>query len=348
MRRQSQALGPRREIKHPDVSGCVSDGELDAASVRRVMVHSDVCPSCRGFLDGIRTQLRAHKELAATFSLSADGDNDPELLAVLDSERAEALRLQLLANRRQLARILYEMGRGYVLMGLSPTASRVVAREPVPIPDMSLRGQSLLDEVSRTEAGAHGSEWVRAKTLFEGGELGTPAENVAKGKRLLNEALLLRPRFHEARIYLGHAYHLCAERALARHEFARVLELATEPVIRAFALENLGTVLLEEGRRHDAIGCFRELVESGVLAQEPRFFTAYFNLALAHGLEAEFAACRTWLQRLREEFPHKQRMIRDELRRRGEFADVLQRHPVALAELTESFPVWFPIQREVC
>ena len=42
------------------------DGELDAPSVRRVMVHSDVCPSCRGFLDGIRSQVRLHRELVAT------------------------------------------------------------------------------------------------------------------------------------------------------------------------------------------------------------------------------------------------------------------------------------------
>ena len=38
------------------------DGELAASSVRRVMVHSDCCPSCRGFLDGIRMQARTHRD----------------------------------------------------------------------------------------------------------------------------------------------------------------------------------------------------------------------------------------------------------------------------------------------
>ncbi len=39
------------------------DGELDAASVRRVMVHSDVCPSCTAFVEGIRVQARTHQDL---------------------------------------------------------------------------------------------------------------------------------------------------------------------------------------------------------------------------------------------------------------------------------------------
>ena len=39
------------------------DGELDAASVRRVMVHSDVCGSCGAFLRGIRDQAQSHRQL---------------------------------------------------------------------------------------------------------------------------------------------------------------------------------------------------------------------------------------------------------------------------------------------
>jgi len=132
------------------------DGELDAASVRRVMVHSDACAACRGFLDGIRTQAQAHRTLA-------------ELDRAEPGSPAAALRRQLMRNRQQLARILYELGRGFALMGLSADFSREVAREPVPVPDMLMRGRSVLDEVERLVR-THGEvvqgEWVAARELF--------------------------------------------------------------------------------------------------------------------------------------------------------------------------------------
>src|SRR5690606_27447115 len=55
------------------------DGELDAPSVRRVMIHSDACPNCRAFLEGIRLQARAHRQLHAV--LVAPGDHTIEVPA---------------------------------------------------------------------------------------------------------------------------------------------------------------------------------------------------------------------------------------------------------------------------
>jgi len=66
-----------------------------------------------------------------------------------ESAALHRLREQLTANRRKLSRVLYELGRGFVLMGLSADFSREVAKEPVPVPDMAMRGRNLLDEVAR-------------------------------------------------------------------------------------------------------------------------------------------------------------------------------------------------------
>ena len=324
------------------------DGELDAASIRRVMVHSDVCPSCKGFLDGIRIQVQAHRELALAGVVEEVCSRNGSSRRVSDP-RPQALRKLLLRNRLQLARILYELGRGFVLMGTSPSFTRVVAGEPVPIPDMFLRGRNLLDEVERLEVGDDGrrldGEWVRAKQLFSEGRLGSPTENLGKGKRLLRETLALRNDFHEARIYLGHAHHVGQENELAKREFGIVLDETADPIMRAFALENLGNVYLEEGQPRRGIAYFLELVQSGLIAREPRFFTTYFNLALAYGLLADFAECQTWFLRLHRDFPHKRRMIARELGSRHQFASVLGRHPVVLAELARQFPEWFPIVR---
>lgn len=332
---------PHKHAKDPclqiqaDLSAML-DGELDAASIRRVMVHSDVCESCKGFLHGIRAQAHAHREVAGALS------EDPSA-----SAHARSLRRQLTENREQLAKILYELGRGFVFMGISPRFSRVVAREPVPVPDVAQRGRNLVDQLQRQTPQAAG-EWVRARDLFASGYVNRPAENLEKGKRLLREVLQLDPQCHSARIYLGHALHVEGQRGAARAEFEIVLKEAKDQVMRAFALENVGNVWLEEGYPQRAIPYFLELVQSGAIEKEARFFTTYFNLAIACGLTQDFPSCRSWLQRLYDEFPHKRAMILRELRSRTNFAAVLQEHPTVLQEFRTQFPCWFTVVMEAC
>ena len=332
-------LTPPKQSKDPclqiqaDLSAML-DGELDASSVRRVMVHSDVCESCKGFLQGIRSSAHAHRELAEI--LTEDAARSP---------KAQALRRQLVENRKQLAKILYELGKGFVFMGLSPKFSRVVAREPVPVPDMALRGRHLVDQLQRENA-AGASEWVRTRDLFASGCLNTPSENLAKGKHLLREVLLLEPDSYSARIYLGHALHVEGNRDAARKEFEEVLQHAVDATTRAFALENLGNVWLEEGHPRRSIPYFLELVRSGVIRTAPRFFTSYFNLALAYGLVREFAECKQWLQRLYSEFPHKRSMILREIRARSQFAALLEAEPDVFSDFCSAFPCWFAVGTE--
>lgn len=331
------------------------DGELDAGSVRRVMVHSDACPSCRGFLDGIRVQARSHRQLHAV--LAADSADHTYVEVPVRSASGTSttmrvgvaeLRRQLTENAGQLARIFYEIGRGFVLMGISPNFSRVVAREPVPIPDMFQRGRNLLDEVERIAGpGDVPTEWVRAKELFGDDWRRSPAENLRKGVKLLQEALMLDPEFHDARIYLGHAHHVAGDARRAIAEFEAVLEKAPDVGTRGFALFNLGNVHLEAGQLADAQRVFLALVESGAIEQSPQFGLIYFNLALAYGMQERFDECRRWLERLYSEMPHKRRMIADEFRSREDFLASLSRHPAVYESLASSFPCWFP-KKEAC
>jgi len=319
------------------------DGELDAASVRRVLVHSDVCASCQAFLGSIRNQVKAHQELMQT-GLLGGGSGVPV------SEQARELRRRLLENQKQLARILYELGRGFVLMTASPNYSRVVAREPVPVPDMALRGRNLLDEVERLseEKQVHvGEEWVRAKVLFDS-DPHYMRNNLAKGKRLLGEALALRPDYHEARIYMGQAYQMEGDTRGAKKEYAQILAESEELKMRAFALENLGNVYLELDQQKRALPYFLELVDSGVVRQEPRFFTTYFNLALSYAFIADFSKCEKWLTRLHDEFPHKRGWIARELGTRERFAGVLRQNADLRRNLSVRFPCWFHHESEDC
>lgn len=316
------------------------DGELDAPSVRRVMVHSDVCPSCRGFLEGIRSQVRLHRDLAANGLV---GDEE----SVVPSARTKQLRRQLTENRRKLSKILYELGRCFVLMGLSPDFSREVAKEPVPVPDMAMRGRNLLDEVARLESGASalaggvvGIEWVSAKDLFDG-QLRTPADNLAKGQRLLCECLSLDPNSHESRIYLGLVHHVRGQRALARKQFSYVLTNTEDRVMRGYALLSLGTMHLDEGDCDGAVELLQQVVESGVVGEQPRLGMAYFNLGLAHGMKGQFTECLRWFRRLHDELPHRRAAVARELSRRSQFLHLLRSHPEARGTFAESLPIWF-------
>lgn len=324
------------------------DGELDPASVRRVMVHSDVCVSCRTFLRGIRDQVRMHRDLAAMGELAV-GDavetaSSGEAFAGTgggagaDHGQTEQLRRKLTENRRKLSRILYEMGRGFVLMGLSPDFSREVAKEPVPVPDMAQRGRNLLDEVSRSPEAAD-EAWVSAKDLLDG-QLRTPDENLAKGQRLLSECLALDSRKHEARIYLGLAHYVRGQRSLARKQFTIVLASTQDRQARAYALLNLGNIHLDEGDSDGAVELLLQLVESGVVAEQPRLSMSYFNLGLAYGMQGRFSDCLHWFKRLHDEMPHKRMAVSRELERRRQFVHLVRNHPEARV-VAESFPAWF-------
>ena len=333
------------------------DGELDAASVRRVMVHSDVCPSCCAFLGGIRAQARSHRVLHQVLT-GADGDTVTVPTSVVGGEvptlaggarvRVEALRKQLTENRVQLARVFYEIGRGFVLMGISPNFSRVVAREPVPIPDMCRRGRSLVDEVERL-AGATGvdAEWVHAKEVFGDDFVRSAPENLEKGIGLLEEALMLAPEYDEAAIYLGHAFHVAGKRDRAESVFRTLLERSADPGTCAFARLHLGNVYLDSGRPDQAEPLFLELVASGEVSRRPQFGLIYFNLALASAMQGRFDDCRNWFSRLYAEMPHKRRMIADELKTRSDVFETLSSQPTVYNLFAHDFPCWFP-KKEAC
>ena len=85
-----------------------------------------------------------------------------------------------------------------------------------------------------------------------------------------------------------------------------------------------------------------------MIAVESRFFTIYFNLALAHGLLEKFEECRDWLQRLYGEFPHKRRMIGEELQKRTQLASAMAPHDDVMDRFAEDFPGWFPLSMEAC
>jgi tetratricopeptide (TPR) repeat protein len=317
------------------------DGELDPAGVRRVTMHSDACPSCSSFFEGIRKQVGLHRRFSAAMSEPEDAMPGAAMAEQGAAARDnQALRRQLTGNQRKLSRILYELGRNFTLMGLSPEFSREVAKEPMPVPDMAMRGRSLIDEVARAGADANTPEWVAAKDLFDG-QLRTPEENLARGQRLLAECISLDPAADDARIYLGLVHYARGQRSLARKQFQVVLERSDDAIMRGFALSNLSNIHLDEGDCDGAVALLLEVIESGVVTRQPRLVAALFNLALAHGLKGSFDESLRWFDRLRSDAPHRCRWVAQELSRRSHFLHLVHTHPEAHA-LADRLREWFP------
>lgn len=323
-----------------DLSAMI-DGELDPAGVRRVTMHSDACPSCSSFFEGIRKQVGLHRRFSAAMSESEDAMPGAAMAEQGAAARDnQALRRQLTGNQRKLSRILYELGRNFTLMGLSPEFSREVAKEPMPVPDMAMRGRSLIDEVARAGVDANTPEWVAAKDLFDG-QLRTPEENLARGQRLLAECISLDPAADDARIYLGLVHYARGQRSLARKQFQVVLERSDDAIMRGFALSNLSNIHLDEGDCDGAVALLLEVIESGVVTRQPRLVAALFNLALAHGLKGSFDESLRWFDRLRSDAPHRCRWVAQELSRRSHFLHLVHTHPEAHV-LADRLREWFP------
>jgi tetratricopeptide (TPR) repeat protein len=204
---------------------------------------------------------------------------------------------------------------------------------------MAMRGRNLLDEVARSGAGVAAPEWVVAKQLFDG-QVRTTDENLAKGQRLLSECLALETECHEARIYLGLVHYVRGQRLTARRQFHEVLNRSEDRRIRGYALLNLGNIHLDEGDAEGAVGLLLQLVDSGVIPEQPSLSTAYFNLGLAFGLNGQFGQCLAWFQRMVQELPHKRGWMARELGRRSQFLHLIRNHPDARV-VSEAFPAWF-------
>jgi tetratricopeptide (TPR) repeat protein len=325
------------------------DGELDPAAIRRVLVHAEVCASCGSFFRAIRMQARAHGVLwQALEERLVDGPARDVGFTRRGSlgegggfpGRIDRLAARLVDGRAlELAKIFYQMGRAYVHLVVSPDFYRAVECESVPIPEYQLRGRELVEQIS--DARRPGAEaWVRARSLLNG-VLDSVRDNLEKGSSLLEEALDIKPLYHEARIYLGHARELSGRGEEARVEFRRVLRSTRSRVLRSFAMENLGNSFLIAEDLESAIAMFRRITTSGILEKEPRFFTALLNLAAACARAGRIAECSDALATLDTRFPEKRDWVRDQISSRPQFRAAIEKKASIKTAFARKFPAWF-------
>ena len=330
---------------------CMVDGEADEAAVRRALIHVEVCSECHGFLENVRGHLELHRDLC-----------DPRLL-MRRLRTIDGLELftrsSIRANLRRLSEYFYQLGKAYLLLATDQRYMLQVFDEPVPIAGLEKRGRGFVEDqlASRRspaeseaaddlleldlEAGSS-YDWVKARSLLDG-RLERAPQNLEKARKLLEEALLVRPSYAEARLYLGFYHQHAGDHARAELEYRRVFETARKIRNRAHAAVQLGVLQHERGELQSAVRCFRWVTRAGLVRRDGRFFFVFYNLALLYARLGDFERCTKCFEILHHRHRAQGAEIERFLARADAFKETLREQPELAADLARSCPRWFPL-----
>lgn len=354
----TRPFGPRGLVKRRDPCeaiqldlSCMVDGEADAAAVRRALIHVEICSECSGFLEHVRGHLELHRDLC-----------DPRLL-MRRLRSVDGLELftrsSIRANLRRLSEFFYQLGKAYLLLATDERYLLQVFEEPVPVAGLEQRGRGFVDgqlaarrvqsdgeaaedlRELELEAGAS-YDWVKARSLLSG-QLDRLPENFEKAKVLLEEALLVRPSYAEARLYLGFYHQHAGDHARAEIEYRRVFETARKIRNRAHAAVQLGVLQHERGELQSAVRCFRWVTRAGLVRRDGRFFFVFYNLALLYARLEDYARCIKCFEILYHRHRSQAPEIERFLARADAFRETLQAQPELASALARACPAWFPL-----
>ncbi len=300
------------------------DGELPEESAKRGLAHLETCESCSEFFQAIRLQALAHQDLAVPGSLARRLRRLPGEDLFEGMTDAEII--------RRLAAALYQLGKAYVLLANDGDYLLEVAEEPVEI-----------DAFERTEA-AEAAEAAQSTGVCEldPETLGDRAAgHLQQGRRLLDEALRLKPKFAEARLYSGFVHQLMDDSEGAAAEYREVFLRTDRHTNRAHAAIQLGLLYDHQGEHRLALRMYRWVVASGLLHRKPEFAFVLYNIAVEHLSLEDLPAATAMLRRIRLGFPSLWKQCLDWLRQSPELLAKLSQDADFRLELEAAEPAFF-------
>ena len=327
------------------------DRELPEAESRHLVEHLEACPGCKDYLQDLRELAGVHRDTAATEVAAREA-----VAAVVDRHRLfSAITGRLLADKQaELARLLYELGKAYVLVANEAQANAtrrpvLTVTRPADIRATTDHGRRVANEGRNLAANPlrpdpalaqSASLFGRSRRLFSSStKAGTGA--LANGRRMLLAALELKPDLDEARIYLAFSNLVGGRNDRARVEFRRVYREARDPVHRMMALQFLGNLYTYGGDLRRAVECYEEVVASGLVEREPRLFTSLVNLAVQCAKLGLPARCVQHFSELVTRFPAQVDQTRVLLSRMETFAEMLRREVDLHETLRRQVPALF-------
>jgi tetratricopeptide (TPR) repeat protein len=308
---------------------CLLDGELEDAAAGRAMLHLEECGPCRSFFDETRRCARLNRDLSEPQRLIA------HLSALTGSFTAAGLEIV-----HQLASILYQLGKAYVLAAVDPDYRVRVFEEAVPVDPLRSRGRGFVDGVTLRGEEVAGLDLKRARGLLNGRlqEIDSPLE---KGRQLLREALEVDPGHEEARIYLAFLHAHEGKPLLAAEQYRGVFRTALREENRGHAAVQLGRMHVSEGNHRRALACFRWVLISGLDARDERFFFAGFNVGHQYALMGRRGRALEAFRRLIDRHPDRLADISDLFARSHNLLRAIESQPGFLEALVETCPELF-------
>ena len=258
---------------NPDANACRDfvidinafvDEELVGDDLARVMGHVQDCDGCQDYMDALRDLSAAHRVATARIDEEVVGQLDPRGLFT-------SITRDLLEEKQgALARLFYELGKAYVLIGnreADPADRQTVATtsRALDVRSAESKARRTLNEAEGlASAGQHeraSSLFKRSRRLF-GTSRWAGSGALAKGRAYLEEALAIEPELDEARLYLGFQHHVADRLDRARLEFRKVHRDGRKLEHRLMALHWLGRLHANQGDYQRAVECDEEVLRN--------------------------------------------------------------------------------------
>jgi tetratricopeptide (TPR) repeat protein len=329
-----------------DLSALV-DGEVDETVARRLVVHLEICSRCRTFFTSMRQMASTHRQVAAITDSSlgkgALRKGQPSTV-VPQFDRAARMRIQRIVGRRvfrRFAAVLYRIAKAYLLITADRTYRTEVFRQPVALDVEAVKGRKLLNRILAKGEGQYaGYDWVQAGRLLHR-TLNSDDDLRERARALLEEALRLKPKFAEARLYLGFYHKLRGDLDSAEREFREVFEQARSVENRGHAGTQLVTVHEARGDYGAALKVIERMLARRLPENDSRFYFTYFNLAVIHSLRGDFSPSADALATLARRFPERMGEIRAKLAQSEPLRQAFRTSPEFRANVERRVPALF-------
>ncbi len=324
------------------------DDELSTADAKELLIHLELCDSCRNSVEAIRGQVRVHRE-SRDFSKMVESFNKTTFFQTLSGTL-------LGSNLERVADLLYELGKAYFVAGNDSKLVTFLHKKAAAIERTKAEGRRLVRETATLQTQSNGSKRKtaqsveKAKDLFRGQRSGRNLRIGARSgrgaldnaRRYLEECLILRPDHGPARLYLG-VYFVRVDRpeeGIA--EYRKLLSKnGLPPSMKVMALQAMGNAHAYRRDYGKAVRCFQEIVEGGIPDEDPRFFTVFLSLAMFHAKLKRFDRSAETFGELVRRFPQKLQEAREILDRAEVFRNLLAGEARFRTELLERYPMLF-------
>lgn len=325
------------------------DGELAQTDSKSLLVHLELCESCRTAIESLRQQIRVHRDSVDLQKIVAGFDKDAFFKTLSGT--------LLSSNVERLAVLLYELGKAYFVSGNDSKLVTFLQRKAVSIARASAEGRRLARETADLAVRSGGAPRKTAQSLRRTQQMFRGRETARKGvrigassgrtaldnaRRLLEECLILSPDHGAARLYLGVYFHRVDRPDEAIAEYLRILALTNlDPTLRVMTLQAMGNAYAYQKDYVRAIQYFEEIRRFGAVEKDPKFFTILVSLAMFYAKTGQLEKSTAAFGELVTRFPSKVSEARVTLEKAEVFASLLRSHASFRNDLARRYPVLF-------